>query len=327
MNSNGRMLDAINCSPCTSYTQIKNNILRDTNMSFKAKGVLCLLLSNREGWVSYMDAIVSMGTDGITSVNTAVLELEANRYLWRVSYAHKDTKQIAGSFWAYTDTPGEFGMDTHLEWLDNNGFEVSGRSLKKDPRNTQEGPKAENLGMAKQELIILKRKKNIEEEKKDLKTIIVPPSNTPKMVRTKHPKPPIKEPPVQSPYNKLATQLVSIVRSNKRVNITQYQLSKWEQDIRRLCEQQKINPARVKKALDWYADNIGMEYVPVVESGFSLRDKFLRLEAAAERSTQQPKNNRKPNQSRHETLTPERRKAYDNITTVIDCTSRPNRPR
>jgi hypothetical protein len=35
--------------------------------------------------------------------------------------------------------------------------------------------------------------------------------------------------------------------------------------------------------LDWYEDNRGGQYTPIVESGSSLREKFIRLESAMER--------------------------------------------
>jgi hypothetical protein len=40
----------------------------------------------------------------------------------------------------------------------------------------------------------------------------------------------------------------------------------------------------VQKALDWYEIYKGGEYIPVIESGSSLRDKFVKLENAMERN-------------------------------------------
>jgi len=82
----------------------------------------------------------------------------------------------------------------------------------------------------------------------------------------------------------LAEQLADIVKSTKRISTPPNRLRQWADEIRKLCELCKVNPARVKRALDWYAENVGGEFIPVIESGASLRDKFTRLEAAIERS-------------------------------------------
>ena len=45
----------------------------------------------------------------------------------------------------------------------------------------------------------------------------------------------------------------------------------------------EVDYSRIKKALRWYKDNIGGQYIPVIESGNSLRMKFSKLEAAMQR--------------------------------------------
>jgi hypothetical protein len=45
---------------------------------------------------------------------------------------------------------------------------------------------------------------------------------------------------------------------------------------------------RVARLLHWYRSHIGQPYVPVIESGQSLKDKFLKLEAAMERDKGTP---------------------------------------
>jgi hypothetical protein len=80
-----------------------------------------------------------------------------------------------------------------------------------------------------------------------------------------------------------AIQLAEIIKMKRRVTITTFQLNAWSEDIRKLSEQSQINPGRIKRALTWYSQNIGGEFVPVIESGSSLRFKFISLEAAIER--------------------------------------------
>jgi hypothetical protein len=71
------------------------------------------------------------------------------------------------------------------------------------------------------------------------------------------------------------------------------QINQWADEIRRLSETFKLSYERIEKVLDWYEDNIGGEYVPVVESGFALRKKFSALENAMERE-KHPFSNGKP---------------------------------
>jgi len=72
-------------------------------------------------------------------------------------------------------------------------------------------------------------------------------------------------------------RLYKIIKSHK--NIT-YNTTKWPDIIRRLRQVNKISKARIKEVIKWYSKHIGEEYVPVVESAKSFRDKFTRLEDA-----------------------------------------------
>lgn len=93
-----------------------------------------------------------------------------------------------------------------------------------------------------------------------------------------------KIPKIENTFLPLANQLKDIIQTKKNITITRPQLREWSKCIRQLSEQSNIPPERIKHALDWYTDNIGIMYVPVIESGKSLKEKFLKLEAALERS-------------------------------------------
>jgi hypothetical protein len=89
-------------------------------------------------------------------------------------------------------------------------------------------------------------------------------------------------------YLPLAKQLAQSIQKVKNIKHTSQQLNTWTNDIRRLVENNEIDPKRIKKALNWYDKNIGGEYIPVIESGSSLRNKFIKLENAIERSRNKP---------------------------------------
>jgi len=81
----------------------------------------------------------------------------------------------------------------------------------------------------------------------------------------------------------LAERLASIIRSHKRVNVTSRKIASWANEIRKLVEIDGVSIQRIETALDWYEENIGGGYVPVIESGSSLRSKFINLERAMRR--------------------------------------------
>jgi hypothetical protein len=87
-----------------------------------------------------------------------------------------------------------------------------------------------------------------------------------------------------SRYVPLAEKLAFIIRKNKRINVTPQRISSWANEIRKLVETDGVSIQRVETALDWYEENIGGQYVPVIESGFSLRSKFIKLEDAMRRA-------------------------------------------
>jgi len=81
-----------------------------------------------------------------------------------------------------------------------------------------------------------------------------------------------------------AEKLARIICLNKNINITPSKINSWANEIRKLNEIDKVSHSRIKEALDWYEDNIGKQYVPVIESGISMRNKFIKLEEAMKRS-------------------------------------------
>jgi len=116
--------DAINCSIYDeSFTTVPNSILRNPELSFKAKGIICLLLSNKEGWSTHLSTLKKISTDGTDGIQSGLQELEKAGYLLRVKYRDKQTKVWRGSFWAYTDIPHQFKIERTLKALYNQGLE------------------------------------------------------------------------------------------------------------------------------------------------------------------------------------------------------------
>jgi hypothetical protein len=65
------------------FTQIPNDWLRDGRLSFKARGVLALIMSHRQGWSLSIASIANSAQEGKDAIRSAVKELEDHGYLRR----------------------------------------------------------------------------------------------------------------------------------------------------------------------------------------------------------------------------------------------------
>lgn len=81
----------------------------------------------------------------------------------------------------------------------------------------------------------------------------------------------------------LAKYLAKIIQSKKDIKFTHQQISKWANELRQLSENNQVSIPRIRGVLTWYEKHIGGEFIPVVESGHSFREKFSRLEDAIHR--------------------------------------------
>ena len=65
------------------YTLINNKYLKDENLSLKAKGLLCIMISLPHGWDFSLSNLVALSNDGAYATSSALKELEKNGYLFR----------------------------------------------------------------------------------------------------------------------------------------------------------------------------------------------------------------------------------------------------
>ena len=66
-----------------NFTVIDNAIFKDRNLSLKAKGLLCLMLSLPDGWNYSIAGLVNLSTDGESAVRSTLKELETAGYFRR----------------------------------------------------------------------------------------------------------------------------------------------------------------------------------------------------------------------------------------------------
>lgn len=78
--SNSRIVGNLN----GNFTIIRNDCLEDSNISWKAKGLLVYMASKPENWQFWISKIVKDGTDGKASVQKGLNELIEHGYIKRI---------------------------------------------------------------------------------------------------------------------------------------------------------------------------------------------------------------------------------------------------
>ena len=120
-----KLPDAVNFSP-QDFTMIPNTLIRDPNISAKAKAILCLLLSNKDGWHTYIGGLEKMMKEKRDAILSGIRELEEHGFVLRLRYREKKTKVFRGTLWAYTNEKGVFSIAPHVVKLDSYGLEIVG---------------------------------------------------------------------------------------------------------------------------------------------------------------------------------------------------------
>ncbi len=77
---------------CKGFTVISNDVLNNTALSWKAKGLFAYLWSQSDLWDFYEVEVLKHSTDGRASLRAGLKELEEHGYLKR--YRNRDDKGI-----------------------------------------------------------------------------------------------------------------------------------------------------------------------------------------------------------------------------------------
>jgi hypothetical protein len=75
-----------------NFTQINNAFLRDKNISNKAKGLLCTIMSLPDEWVVKKTTLHQFSSDGRDATIAAFNELKDNGYILQYNKYKKDSK-------------------------------------------------------------------------------------------------------------------------------------------------------------------------------------------------------------------------------------------
>lgn len=76
--------------PESGFVQIRNEVARDSRISYKARGILLEILSRPDNWETSADALAASGPDGRTAVLSGLRELREAGYLETVRQRRED---------------------------------------------------------------------------------------------------------------------------------------------------------------------------------------------------------------------------------------------
>lgn len=78
--------------PIDNFTIISNDIINDSRLTWKARGILIFVLSKPDGWRTNAAGLGQYGIDGRDAILSGLNELERAGYIRRVKERHPDGK-------------------------------------------------------------------------------------------------------------------------------------------------------------------------------------------------------------------------------------------
>lgn len=108
-----------------NYTNISNQLIRDSRLSWKARGIFAYLWSQADEWDFYVSEVAKHATDGRDALRSGLKELEKYGYLTRKPRSDANGK-FDGMDWVLTDKPVESVENT-----------VNGKTQQKKPKSLE----------------------------------------------------------------------------------------------------------------------------------------------------------------------------------------------
>lgn len=127
----------------SNFTVLPNELLRDKSLSFRARGILAMMLSHSEDWVASVTFIEDQGIEGREAVRSAMKELEERGYLTRETVKN-DRGHFQHVLWIWHDSPND--GNPSFRWPNDgnpsDGFTGIGQPAAKK-NHSEEEPKKE----------------------------------------------------------------------------------------------------------------------------------------------------------------------------------------
>lgn len=140
-----------------NFTTLPNALLRDSKLSFKARGMLAMILSNSDTWEAHQTWLVSQGTEGREAIRSGMAELEKAGYAV-FCVTKDDSGRFVQKIWTFYDSPVfESDRSNVSHWMDDcmeippcdgnppSGFPASGFPASGNPSTKKEHPTENNL--------------------------------------------------------------------------------------------------------------------------------------------------------------------------------------
>lgn len=108
-----------------NYTNISNQLIRDSRLSWKSRGIFAYLWSQADEWDFYVSEVAKHAADGRDALRSGLKELEKYGYLTRKPSSDADGK-FDGMDWVLTDKPAESAGNT-----------VNGETRQKTPKSAE----------------------------------------------------------------------------------------------------------------------------------------------------------------------------------------------
>jgi len=87
------------------FTRISNEALRDPRLSWKAKGLLTFILSNKSNWKIWPKELSNHAKDGLTSTMSALRELIRTGYIERKQDKSQELQQFKAVEYVVNELP------------------------------------------------------------------------------------------------------------------------------------------------------------------------------------------------------------------------------
>jgi hypothetical protein len=139
-NTTSRLPDIIVNTIDDNYTVVPNSVIRHPELSWKAKGLFSLMLSNKDGWTSYIETIQQQGKDGRDSIMAGLRELEEQGFLLRIKYRDNEKKRWVGSVWVCIAYPFQFNESALSEIQEKHGIELDLKAIPTNGKPTNGKP-------------------------------------------------------------------------------------------------------------------------------------------------------------------------------------------
>jgi len=106
--------------PQSHYTIISNDVLRDQQLSFRARGILASILSRPDNWRTDSESLARESKEGRTAILTALKELEEVGYLQRKKYQNEKGHWVTESLVFDKPQNPTYGNPTSVEPTSDN---------------------------------------------------------------------------------------------------------------------------------------------------------------------------------------------------------------